>query len=306
MGTLVESATWENVIYQIETTDPLGGGPNGILNIAAKQLANRTKFLKSSADEVTAARGTYTNLKGRLDSFTPIDTDTQNGLMGAIIEAMASAGLANREIQKERTFRRQTGTVTLTNKGVIAGCTITKSTTATRNLSLASGSVFAKGQIYPVFEEVNGAAVPSNNTESQKTCYAYLFFKTDNSIDFACTELGGTVPVGGIPLYLITVPAGNTDSNDPNLTSVTLSSVRRVEANFPTYFSTVLYANVSLKYPVVDVNYSISLDVISADGSGFQRGDVYPLDRNVNGFKIAYNGVADNLQIRWELSKPDM
>jgi hypothetical protein len=188
----------------------------------------------------------------------------------------------------------------------MSGCTVSKSTTATRNLSCAAGTVFAKGQLFPFFEEVNGAAVPSNTSESQKTCYAYLYFKADGTIEFATTALGETVPIGGIPLYLITVPAGNTDSSDPNLANVTLSSVRRMEANFPTYFSTALYANVVLKYPLVNSEYAIDLDLMSIDGSGYQRGDIYPMDRNVNGFKIYYNGVADNLQIRWTISKPDL
>jgi hypothetical protein len=30
------------------------------------------------------------------------------------------------------------------------------------------------------------------------------------------------------------------------------------------------------------------------------------MDRNTNGFKIYYNGVADDLLIRWEISKPSL
>jgi hypothetical protein len=306
MAYLTETAAWGAGIYQIETTDPIGGGVNGIVNLPAKEVANRLKYLKAYADEVLNARGTYANLLARLDSLGAIDEGTQNASLGAVAEAIGEAGLANREILKERTVRKQTGVITLTNKGIISGCAVTKSTTATRNLSCAAGTVFAKGQIFPFFEEVNGAAVPSNNTEAQKTCYAYLYFKSDGALEFATTAPDETVPAGGIPLYLITVPAGNTDSIDPNLANVTISSVRRLEANFPTYFSTALYANVSLKYPLTNTDYAITLDVIGIDGSGYQRGDVYPMDRNVNGFKIYYNGVADNLQIRWEISKPDL
>lgn len=298
--------TWGEGIYRIETTDPISGGQNGIINLPMMRALARLLFLKDYADEVKNARGTYANLKARLDGLTPINEETQNAFMGALAAAIGDAGLANREILKERTVRKQTGIITLTNRGVISGCTVSKSTTATRNLSCTAGTVFAKGQIFPFFEEINGAAVPSNTSESQKTCYAYLYFKADGSLEFATTALGDMVPIGGIPLYLITVPAGNTDSSDPNMASVTLSSVRRIEASFPTYFSTALYANVSLKYSLVNAEYAIDLDLISIDGSGYQRGDIYPMDRNVNGFKIYYNGVADNLQIRWTVSKPDL
>jgi hypothetical protein len=105
---------------------------------------------------------------------------------------------------------------------------------------------------------------------------------------------------------MVTVPAGNNEQIDAQLSSVTLASVRRVESNFPVFYGTPLYANVTLPFPLPDADYAISLDVVSITGSGFQRGEVYPLDRNVNGFKIAYNGVADDLVIRWEISKPGL
>lgn len=46
MAHLTESATWEDGVYQLETSDPVQGGPDGIDNLQAKQLANRTSFLK--------------------------------------------------------------------------------------------------------------------------------------------------------------------------------------------------------------------------------------------------------------------
>jgi hypothetical protein len=50
MATLPETATWEAGIYQLETTDPVQGGLNGIDNLQGKQLANRTVYLKQQAD----------------------------------------------------------------------------------------------------------------------------------------------------------------------------------------------------------------------------------------------------------------
>jgi hypothetical protein len=306
MAYLSETPEWGTGIYQLESTDPAGGGPNGILNLPMKTAANRLAYLKQYADEVGNARGGYSNLKARFDSLTPIDEANQNANMGAILEALGLAGLANREIQKERTQRKQTGIILLANKGIISGCTVTKSITATRNLSCAAGTVFARGQLFPFFGETDGAAVPGNETQSARTCYAYLYFKMDGTLEFTVTPLGQTVPDNGIPLYLVTIPAGNNEQNDPNLANVTLSSVRRVEANFPAFYSNPLYANVYLPFPLPDNEYAIRLDLISITGSGFQRGEVYPMDRNVNGFKIYYNGVADDLIIRWEISKPSL
>lgn len=60
MANLVEQSQWENGIYQLETLDPVEGGPNGIDNLQAKQLGNRTLFLKAlieSAQNALAGHG---------------------------------------------------------------------------------------------------------------------------------------------------------------------------------------------------------------------------------------------------------
>jgi hypothetical protein len=44
MANLTESASWESGIYRIELTDPVVGGEDGIDNVQAKQLGNRTLF----------------------------------------------------------------------------------------------------------------------------------------------------------------------------------------------------------------------------------------------------------------------
>lgn len=53
MAALTETEQWEQEIYQLETTDPVEGGPNGVDNRQAKELANRTKWLKGKIDERT-------------------------------------------------------------------------------------------------------------------------------------------------------------------------------------------------------------------------------------------------------------
>lgn len=46
MANIIEAATWEPGIYQLETTDLVLGGADGIDNLQAKQLASRTQYLK--------------------------------------------------------------------------------------------------------------------------------------------------------------------------------------------------------------------------------------------------------------------
>lgn len=46
MGKITEQQQWEEDIYLIEKQDKVLGGELGVINIQAKQLANRTKYLK--------------------------------------------------------------------------------------------------------------------------------------------------------------------------------------------------------------------------------------------------------------------
>lgn len=46
MSNIQETTEWIPGIYQLETTDPVVGGPDGIDNLQAKQLAARTQYLK--------------------------------------------------------------------------------------------------------------------------------------------------------------------------------------------------------------------------------------------------------------------
>ncbi|WP_244744918.1 gp53-like domain-containing protein [Paraburkholderia terricola] len=50
MADLVEIAQWEEGVYQLETSDPVMGGPDGVDNRQAKQLANRTRYLRAQQE----------------------------------------------------------------------------------------------------------------------------------------------------------------------------------------------------------------------------------------------------------------
>jgi len=50
MANLPELNEFTTGIYQIETSDPVLGGVDGITNVPLKALANRTKWLKAQVD----------------------------------------------------------------------------------------------------------------------------------------------------------------------------------------------------------------------------------------------------------------
>jgi hypothetical protein len=80
MANLPEVAQWDEGVYQLEETDPVQGGPNGVDNLPHKNLANRTAYLKQREDalssEIAAARGGFASLDARLDS---LETQTMQG-----------------------------------------------------------------------------------------------------------------------------------------------------------------------------------------------------------------------------------
>ena len=58
MANVPESASYDAGIYQIEIVDAVIGGVNGISNLQAKGLANRTNWLKAQVDALNALKGT--------------------------------------------------------------------------------------------------------------------------------------------------------------------------------------------------------------------------------------------------------
>lgn len=59
----------------------------------------------------------------------------------------------------------------------------------------------------------------SNTTDKAGTVIIYMFQTEAGIIDVAATTLNGPLPDGAIELARATVPAGNTEENDPYLES---------------------------------------------------------------------------------------
>ncbi|WP_455011515.1 phage tail protein [Haemophilus parahaemolyticus] len=59
MANLTLTRQWVENIYQLETSDPVMGGPDGIDNRQAKELGARTNYLKDQVDEINQDRTGY-------------------------------------------------------------------------------------------------------------------------------------------------------------------------------------------------------------------------------------------------------
>ena len=67
MANLAEVSQWENVIRQLENGEAATGGADGLANVQAKQLANRTKWLKDNLAPIVNAAFSGTLKHGNND-----------------------------------------------------------------------------------------------------------------------------------------------------------------------------------------------------------------------------------------------
>jgi hypothetical protein len=79
---LSETSEWVEGIYQLETTDEVMGGPEGIDNRQAKQLANRTTWLKQQME----SQGT--------GFISHIETASSESAAGHVLLAMVAESIA--------------------------------------------------------------------------------------------------------------------------------------------------------------------------------------------------------------------
>ena len=109
MANLPETPQWEEGIYQIEVSDPVLGGPDGISNRQGKQLASRTLYLKqqvekggSELEKHIAAADPHTQyapkasptFTGTPTAPTPANSDNSKKLATTEFVAKALAALA--------------------------------------------------------------------------------------------------------------------------------------------------------------------------------------------------------------------
>lgn len=92
MANLSETAKWEDGIFQIETTTPALGGPDGPVNTAPRQLANRTQYLKQQTDKLNNAVDAAAGSAGSIDArFRAVEKTSAmgdfryNGMTGATV-----------------------------------------------------------------------------------------------------------------------------------------------------------------------------------------------------------------------------
>lgn len=279
-------------------------------NPTHRKLLENDSFLKKQQDadakEIKDARGGKASLNERItelgNSVAGQSEDADNMKTLAVMRALEIGSLALKGVESLKISAQQQGEITITNRGIVSGCEASKSTTATRNLNFTEGICFAKGRRYAVKGTSNAASVPSNATAWAATVYVYLFQINGGDWRPAVTPIGSAVPDGAITLYQITIPAGNTDASDPQLANVTLTSVRRLEPLFPLMLDAPPSKSVVIN-ALNKSDYQLNFDVVNAEGAPCDPRAVVATSRATNGFTVQLHSAADNVQLRWHLSR---
>ncbi|MDE8741739.1 phage tail protein [Pectobacterium polaris] len=110
MANLSENPQWVDGIYQIETSDPVVGGPDGVSNRQAKELASRTRYLKKEQEKTGSDLATHAAAADPHTQYAPkanptftgtpkaptpaTDNNSQQVATTAFVKSVAAAKLA--------------------------------------------------------------------------------------------------------------------------------------------------------------------------------------------------------------------
>lgn len=293
MANLQESASWIDGIYQLETTDPVMGGPNGTSNTQAKQLANRTRWLKEQAED----QG------NRIASMEDgIDEQAQNSLLSLAMQAMVNTGLLSKSVDNLRKRVLAQGVSTLKNKWVVQGFALSKASeiralhlSQTGTVGSGTSIAWTDGKRIQLTDDDYHVTVPTNaSTTDILVLYAYLV-KSDGVYRVL---LSAAVPDNGLLLYEVRVAANDSAVDCRNVTLVDRRTIQGISGYFITTPQTLYIA---FPYPLQSSSdYDVVFTVESATDKA-AVGNIEITSKTANGCSLQITGSADNVKIRWSL-----
>lgn len=127
MANLQEVVSWDAGVYQLETSDPVLGGPGGTSNKQAQALANRTAYLKKHMDDLEGG----TTAAGKANKLTTARTIA---VAGDVTGQASFDGSSNISI-----------TATYKNSGVVAGTYRSVTVDAKGNVTAGSNPTTLSG-----------------------------------------------------------------------------------------------------------------------------------------------------------------
>lgn len=173
---LVENPTWTPGIYQIETDDPVVGGPDGISNRQARELANRTAYLKQELEAGTSALADH-----EAGNNHPLATTGAKGMVVLATVAEAIAGALNNKavtpeglhaaVQDAVTALVNSAPATIDTLGEIAAALGNDPNLATTLTNLIATKAALASPEFTGIPKVPTAAPGTNTTQAASTAF---------------------------------------------------------------------------------------------------------------------------------------
>ncbi|MCO5238879.1 MAG: hypothetical protein M9904_02380 [Chitinophagaceae bacterium] len=183
MANIIEDILWEEGIYQLEMSDLVLGGEDGVSNVQAKQLANRTSWLK---DKV-----------GLIDHFDDL------------LEVVANTAIGNSIAGKAVVVNANNATIEITlgalesfrNGAIIPICAFNVNKSSVAVTANEDDKILYMGVDYQTvyMEEGEQIWLVAKGSKWQLFPFHYLL-KHVGEVLYAYTVLPGTIPLHGQPV----------------------------------------------------------------------------------------------------------
>ncbi|BFU65397.1 tail fiber protein [Rodentibacter abscessus] len=209
MANLKEQEKWEDGIYQIEENDPVLGGEDGITNKPAKQLANRTFWLKKALEALT---GKSKPKDLTADSTSNADKDGHSHALPK--SSTSQKGIVQLDDTWESDSREKapTARVIKTMKGLIDSLTrnlnnyIPNSKKSNATNSNSSDTVATSLAVKNAFDKGQTALTAANNAQSAANA-------ANNNANGRVSKSGDTMTGTLTVPYIIVNDAGNNNNS---------------------------------------------------------------------------------------------
>lgn len=187
MANLPSSPIWSSDVYQIEITDSVLGGPEGVVNVQAKQLADRTAWLKEQVETAgTTADTAGANAALALAQMAAIEaaagSAAQNSALtlqyrNAAEAAQALATQASSDAAAARAQAEEFAYIASQQAQIATNSAQQASADATAALGAASQIIDARNEVVAV-----GAATIAEITEVSETALAQIIPARDATL----------------------------------------------------------------------------------------------------------------------------
>jgi len=159
MSNIIEGASWENAIHQIQRGERVEGGRGGVANIQASQLANRTAYLKQLVDGFTAGQSPY-------QSIADVQRDINNGVIPNGARVSVRSG-ENHDWMVE--YQNVSGVATLTGNAIKNSEYVEAINAKVKQLYLVNNNLWDGKAIYLAYNNADNKLTVAPGSENYKS-----------------------------------------------------------------------------------------------------------------------------------------